>query len=92
MGLQRETAGRGTMAVYTQVRLLFARLHLHSYLQYLKIVFATILQKIFLKSTPPLLSIVGTLIILGSALYTAVRCIMLLWSLYLLADIPFLLA
>ncbi|KAH6904974.1 integral membrane protein DUF6 [Coprinopsis sp. MPI-PUGE-AT-0042] len=53
MGLQRETAGRGTMAVYTQI------------------VFATILQKIFLKSTPPLLSIVGTLIIMGSALYTA---------------------
>ncbi|EAU83503.2 integral membrane protein DUF6 [Coprinopsis cinerea okayama7 len=53
MGLQRETAGRGTMAVYTQI------------------VFATILQRIFLKTTPPLLSIVGTVIIVVSALYTA---------------------
>ncbi|KAF6756683.1 integral membrane protein DUF6 [Ephemerocybe angulata] len=53
MGLQRETAGRGTMAVYIQI------------------VFATILQKIFLHSTPPPLSILGTLIIITAALYTA---------------------
>lgn len=55
MGLQRETAGRGTMAVYTQI------------------VFATILQKIFLHSTPPPLSILGTVIILSAALYTALN-------------------
>ncbi|TFK18112.1 integral membrane protein DUF6 [Coprinopsis marcescibilis] len=55
MGLQRETAGRGTMAVYTQI------------------VFATILQKVFLKTTPPFLSVVGTMIILSSALYTALN-------------------
>ncbi|KAF5309361.1 hypothetical protein D9611_013998 [Ephemerocybe angulata] len=53
MGLQRETAGRGTMAVYIQI------------------VFATILQRIFLHSTPPPLSILGTVIIIAAALYTA---------------------
>ncbi|RXW20829.1 hypothetical protein EST38_g5014 [Candolleomyces aberdarensis] len=53
LGLQYETAGRGTMAIYTQI------------------VFATILQRIFLHATPPPLSILGTLIIVSSALYTA---------------------
>ncbi|KIM44306.1 hypothetical protein M413DRAFT_378913 [Hebeloma cylindrosporum] len=51
MGLQRETAGRGTMAVYTQV------------------VFATILERIFFHAVPTLLSVAGTLLILGSAIY-----------------------
>ncbi|KAF5319494.1 hypothetical protein D9619_008739 [Psilocybe cf. subviscida] len=53
MGLQRETAGRGSMAVYTQV------------------IFATILEKIFFHATPSALSIIGTLLIIGSALYVA---------------------
>ncbi|KAJ2913258.1 hypothetical protein MD484_g7144, partial [Candolleomyces efflorescens] len=53
LGLRYETAGRGTMAIYTQI------------------VFATILQRIVLHTTPPPLSILGTLIILSSALYTA---------------------
>ncbi|KJA16060.1 hypothetical protein HYPSUDRAFT_47806 [Hypholoma sublateritium FD-334 SS-4] len=53
MGLQRETAGRGTMAVYTQV------------------VFATILERIFFKAIPTALSIIGTLLIISSAIYVA---------------------
>ncbi|KAF9467671.1 EamA-like transporter family-domain-containing protein [Collybia nuda] len=53
MGLARETAGRGSMAVYTQV------------------VFATILERIFFKSTPSILSVTGTLMIITSALYVA---------------------
>jgi len=53
MGLQRETAGRGTMAVYTQI------------------VFATILERIFFHTSPPPLSVVGTVIIISSALYVA---------------------
>ncbi|KAF8346285.1 integral membrane protein DUF6 [Amanita rubescens] len=53
MGLQRETAGRATMAVYTQI------------------VFATIFQRIFFNTTPPWLSILGTILILSSALYVA---------------------
>ncbi|GLB42723.1 putative eamA-like transporter family protein [Lyophyllum shimeji] len=53
MGLQRETAGRGSIAVYTQI------------------VFATILQRIFFKTTPDILSVMGTLIILTVALYIA---------------------
>jgi len=53
MGLQRETAGRATMAVYTQI------------------VFATIFQRIFFNTTPPWLSIIGTILILSSALYVA---------------------
>ncbi|KAI0808219.1 hypothetical protein C8Q74DRAFT_1231955 [Fomes fomentarius] len=53
LGLQRETAGRGTIAVYGQI------------------VFATILQRIFLHIMPSPLSVVGTVIIIGSALYVA---------------------
>ncbi|KAF8151749.1 EamA-like transporter family-domain-containing protein [Crassisporium funariophilum] len=53
MGLQRETAGRGSMAVYTQV------------------VFATILERIFFHAVPTALSIIGTLLIISSAIYVA---------------------
>ncbi|KAF5338804.1 hypothetical protein D9758_012094 [Tetrapyrgos nigripes] len=53
MGLQRETAGRGTMAVYTQI------------------IFASIGERIFFHIVPSALSILGTLIIIGSALYIA---------------------
>ncbi|KAK0502356.1 integral membrane protein DUF6 [Armillaria luteobubalina] len=54
MGLQRETAGRGTIAIYTQI------------------IFASIAERIFFHSTPHVLSVLGTLIILFSALYVAV--------------------
>lgn len=53
MGLQREAAGRATMAIYTQI------------------VFATIFERIWFHTVPSLLSIIGTLIIIGSALYVA---------------------
>ncbi|KDR72929.1 hypothetical protein GALMADRAFT_252278 [Galerina marginata CBS 339.88] len=53
MGLQRETAGRGSMAVYTQI------------------VFATILERIFFHAVPTVLSVIGTLLIVSSALYVA---------------------
>ncbi|KAF9467672.1 hypothetical protein BDZ94DRAFT_974927 [Collybia nuda] len=53
MGIQRETVGRSTMAVYTQI------------------VFATILERVFFKTTPPILSVIGTTLILASALYVA---------------------
>ncbi|KAI0704155.1 hypothetical protein C8Q76DRAFT_801904 [Earliella scabrosa] len=53
LGLQRETAGRGTIAVYGQI------------------VFATTFERIFFHTTPPLLSVIGTVIIIGSALYVA---------------------
>ncbi|TFK38435.1 EamA-like transporter family-domain-containing protein [Crucibulum laeve] len=53
MGLQRETAGRGSMAVYTQV------------------IFAGILERIFFRSDPSVLSVFGTLMIIASALYVA---------------------
>ncbi|KZT03028.1 integral membrane protein DUF6 [Laetiporus sulphureus 93-53] len=55
MGLQRETAGRGTMAVYVQAR----------------IIFATFNDFVFFHSTPPALSILGTVIIMSSAIYVA---------------------
>ncbi|KZT65694.1 DUF6-domain-containing protein [Daedalea quercina L-15889] len=54
MGLQRETAGRGTMAVYIQI------------------VYATINDFLFFHSTPNLLSVIGTAIIISSAVYIAV--------------------
>ncbi|KAL6310220.1 hypothetical protein BKA93DRAFT_754933 [Sparassis latifolia] len=53
MGLQRETAGRGTMAIYVQI------------------IFATIYDRIFFNSTPSLLSVIGTVIIMTSAIYVA---------------------
>jgi len=53
MGLQRETAGRGTLAFYVQI------------------VFATILERIFFHTSPSPLSLLGTFVILGSALYVA---------------------
>jgi len=55
MGLQRETASRGSLAVYS------------------KIVFATMLERILFHTLPAYLSVVGTLMILVSALYIAVR-------------------
>ncbi|EPS96324.1 drug/metabolite transporter [Fomitopsis schrenkii] len=55
MGLQIETAGRGTMAVYVQV------------------VYATINDFVFFHSVPNALSIIGTMIIVTSAVYIAVR-------------------
>ncbi|TRM65467.1 hypothetical protein BD626DRAFT_567375 [Schizophyllum amplum] len=53
MGLQRETAGRGSLALYTQI------------------VFATILERMFFKAAPSALSVLGTLIIVASAVYVA---------------------
>ncbi|KAI0641731.1 drug/metabolite transporter [Trametes meyenii] len=52
-GLQRETAGRGTLAIYVQV------------------VFAMLFERIFFHSVPSLLSLLGTIIILSSAIYVA---------------------
>ncbi|KAG6915964.1 hypothetical protein DXG01_009053 [Tephrocybe rancida] len=54
LGLQRETAGRGSIAMYTQI------------------VFAAILERVFFKTEPSFLSIMGTLIIVSSALYIAI--------------------
>ncbi|TCD70378.1 hypothetical protein EIP91_003730 [Steccherinum ochraceum] len=54
LGLQRETAGRGTMAVYVQI------------------IFATAFEQIFFHTTPSVLSVVGTIIIMGSAIYVAI--------------------
>ncbi|KAF8063350.1 hypothetical protein FPV67DRAFT_238487 [Lyophyllum atratum] len=53
MGLQRETAGRASTAVYTQV------------------VFAAVLERIFFQTTPSILSVIGTVIIITAALYVA---------------------
>ncbi|KAL0948224.1 hypothetical protein HGRIS_010827 [Hohenbuehelia grisea] len=53
IGLQKETAGRGAMAIYTQI------------------IFAGALEHIFLRSTPSLLSTLGTIIIISSAIYVA---------------------
>ncbi|KLO15954.1 DUF6-domain-containing protein [Schizopora paradoxa] len=65
MGLQRETAGRGTIAVYVQI------------------IFASILERIVFHTVPSLMSIAGTLIIVGSALYVAVCIVLqLFWPSY----------
>ncbi|KAI5119682.1 hypothetical protein M0805_009626 [Coniferiporia weirii] len=54
MGLQRETAGRGAMAIYVQI------------------IFASILERIFFHTIPSVLSITGTVIIIGSAVFVAI--------------------
>jgi len=70
MGLQRETASRGTLAIYTQACLLQdGSLNLS---QLLQVVFAVALEFIAFHTTPPALSIAGTLIIMSSAIYTSV--------------------
>jgi len=51
MALQRETAGRSSLAIYTQI------------------VFATIFEKIVFDVVPSALSIIGTLLIIVSAIY-----------------------
>ncbi|KAJ3544238.1 hypothetical protein NMY22_g2845 [Coprinellus aureogranulatus] len=53
MGLQRETASRGSMAIYTQI------------------VFATVFERVFFHVVPSLLSSIGTLLIVSSAIYVA---------------------
>jgi len=53
MGLQRETAGRGTMAIYVQI------------------IFASILERVFFHVVPSALSLTGTVIIMGSAIFVA---------------------
>ncbi|KAI0763809.1 EamA-like transporter family-domain-containing protein [Trametes elegans] len=52
-GLQRETASRGTMAIYAQI------------------VFAALDELVFFHTKPSLLSVLGTAIILTSAIYVA---------------------
>ncbi|KAF6756642.1 drug/metabolite transporter superfamily [Ephemerocybe angulata] len=54
MGLQRESASRGSMAIYTQI------------------VFATIFERVFFNVVPTILSGIGTLLIVASAIYVAV--------------------
>ena len=54
MGLQRETASRGALALYS------------------KIIFATLLERIVFHTFPTFLSVVGALMIVGSALYIVV--------------------
>ncbi|KAJ6482077.1 hypothetical protein C8R47DRAFT_1133854 [Mycena vitilis] len=53
MGFQRETAGRASLALYTQI------------------IFASILERIFFYTRPNVLSLIGTLIIMASAIYVA---------------------
>jgi len=53
MGLQRETAGRGTLA------------------NYIGVVFALAFERIVFRTTPTALSIAGSVIIMGSAIYVA---------------------
>ncbi|KAJ7334800.1 hypothetical protein DFH08DRAFT_879438 [Mycena albidolilacea] len=53
MGFQRETAGRASMALYTQI------------------IFASILERIFFQTRPTVLSFIGALIIMSSAIYVA---------------------
>jgi drug/metabolite transporter (DMT)-like permease len=56
-GLQRETAGRGSMGMYAQI------------------VFAGMWDRIIFHAEVKVLSAIGTALIVGSALYVAVSCL-----------------
>ena len=75
MGLQRETAGRSTIAVYGQGSAITMMLALYAKLWEAQIVFASTFERIFFHTLPSPLSIVGTVIIIGSALYVVVSII-----------------
>ena len=73
MGLQREAVGRGTMAVYTQVAIiLITEIRAGLDKKNEQVVYAMTFDQIFFHSSPSLLSILGTLIIVFSAIYVAV--------------------
>jgi hypothetical protein len=73
MGLQREKAGRGSLAMYTQVSddiiLLSLSTH-HACL--LQLLFATVIERVVFHTRTSFLSVLGTVIILGAALWVAV--------------------
>ena len=75
MGLQRETAGRGALAIYTSVcppssHDLTVKVYQLWPLQ--QIVFAVFFEFVVFHTTPSTLSIIGALMIVGSAIYTTV--------------------
>jgi drug/metabolite transporter (DMT)-like permease len=70
MGMQRETASRGSLAMYTSVCLLH-----HSFLdmtRLFQVIFAVVFELVVFHTTPSTLSIAGTVLITGSAIYTSV--------------------
>ncbi|KAJ3516602.1 hypothetical protein NLJ89_g1022 [Agrocybe chaxingu] len=71
MGLQRETAGRGTMAIYTLVLSTLSSSSFGSHAVVLQVVFATIFERIIFHTVPTRLSVTGTLLIVSSAMYVA---------------------
>lgn len=73
LGLQRETASRGSIGLYAQVHPFPTILSYPLGLIFVQIIFAAILQRLFLNEPPVLLSIIGTCIIVFSAGYVAVR-------------------
>jgi drug/metabolite transporter (DMT)-like permease len=71
MGFQRETASRGTLAMYTSV--CFPQfLGITTQLLLFQIVFAVVFEFIVFETTPTPLSIAGAIIIISSAIYTSV--------------------
>lgn len=76
-GLQRETASRGTLALYTQVRKCCHHSNSKSKnnglnFKFSKLLFATVLERLIFGTVPSLLSILGAAIIMSSAIYIAV--------------------
>ena len=64
------------MAVYVQVCIARTLYHLMSAAHSTastQIIFATAFEQIFFHTTPSILSVIGTIIIVGSAIYVAVR-------------------
>lgn len=72
MGFQRETASRGSLAMYTSVCLSVFVVSRETSQLFSKVVFAGVLEFIVFRTTPTPLSIVGAIIIMTSAIYTSV--------------------
>ncbi|GJJ14181.1 hypothetical protein Clacol_008442 [Clathrus columnatus] len=72
LGLQKETASRGTLALYTQVGTI--SVVQRSAIDFFdKLLFATVLERLIFGTVPSLLSILGTMIIMSSAIYIAIN-------------------
>lgn len=72
VGFQCETAGRGSMAMYTQVAIKLISFSSMTHMYNYKIIFATILERMFFHTHPTPYSVTGIILISGSALYIAV--------------------
>jgi hypothetical protein len=72
MGFQRETASRGSLAMYTSVCLPVLFCFYGIMTRLFKVLFAVVLEFVVFHTIPTSLSIAGAIIIMGTAIYVSV--------------------